>query len=151
MNSKALAYAYRLFNYRPRSSKELEERLALRGYDASVIGEIVALFQKQGLIDDERFAKLWALSRIHIRPASLRTIKQELSIKGIGPETITSTLKQLGQDVDEYEIAKNLAQKRLRLLTGVDKLKKKKRVFDYLARRGFSADVIYKALNETMK
>ncbi len=145
--NKALSYAHRLFNYRPRSKKELKERLLQRGYNTAIVNRVTALFKQQGLIDDKNFAKLWASSRMQAKPSSLTSIKQQLFIKGIDSQIIDDTLEQLREDFDEYEVAKNLAEKRIRLYAGVGKLKKKKRLFDYLRRRGFSFDVIYKVLD----
>ncbi len=145
---KSLSYAYRLFKYRPRSRKELQERLKLQGYNTAIIDRVIHEFEQQGLIDDKRFARLWALTRIQRKPSSLTNIKQELLLKGIDSQIIDDTLGQLKKDFNEYEVAKNLATKKLRLLTGVKKLKAKKRLFDYLKRRGFSFDVIYKVLEE---
>lgn len=145
---KALSYAYRLFKYRPRSRKELQERLKLQGYNTAIIDRVIHEFEQQGLIDDKLFARLWALTRIQRKSSSLTNIKGELLLKGIDSQIIDDTLGQLKKDFNEYEIAKSLATKKLRLLTGVKKLKAKKRLFDYLKRRGFSFDVIYKVLDE---
>lgn len=146
--NKALSYAHRLLNYRPRSKKELKGRLQQRGYDTTIINKVITLFEQQGLIDDKSFAKLWALSRIQAKPSSLTSIKQQLFIKGVDSQIIDDTLGQLREDVDEYGVAKGLAKKRARLYAGIEKLKAKKRLFDYLRRRGFSFDIIYKVMDE---
>ncbi|UCH11838.1 MAG: regulatory protein RecX [Candidatus Omnitrophota bacterium] len=155
---KALSYAYRLFKYRPRSRKELQERLKLQRYNTAIIDRVIHEFEQQGLIDDKRFARLWALTRIQRKSSSLTNIKGELLLKGVDSQIIDDTLGRLKKDFNEYEIAKSLATKKLRLLTGVKKLnpaiarkggiKAKKRLFDYLKRRGFCFDVIYKVLDE---
>ena len=163
---KALSYAYRLFKYRPRSRKELQERLKLQGYNTAIINRVIHEFEQQGLIDDKLFARLWALTRIQRKSSSLTNIKGELLLKGIDSQIIDDTLGRLKKDFNEYEIAKSLATKKLRLLTGVKKLnpvrntaysrgrkisngvKAKKRLFDYLKRRGFPFDTIYKVLDE---
>jgi len=152
---KALSYAYRLFKYRPRSRKELQERLKLQGYNTAIIDRVIHEFEQQGLIDDKCFARLWALTRIQGKPSSLTNIKGELLLKGIDSQIIDDTLGQLKKDFNEYEIAKSLATKKLRSHTNLYKKAKdkvgvgrKKRLFDYLKRRGFSFDVIYKVLDE---
>lgn len=149
--NKALAYSYRLLRYRPRSSKELCERLKQRKVDQAVIDKIIENFKRRRLLDDKRFARLWALNRIGDKPSSLTMIKQELAIKGIETEVIDDTLGQIKQDFDEYEIAKGLAEKKVRLLTSLNKMKAKRRLFDYLKRRGFSSDIIFKVLNEILE
>lgn len=148
---KALSYCYQLFNFRLRSRKELIQKLQLRGYGSTVIEEIVSSLSQQGLINDERFAKLWAQSRIRTRPSSLVIIRQELLKKGITSETVDDVLGQIKSDFDEYKIARGLTQKRMHVLSSVNKLKAKKRLFDYLKRRAFSSEVISRILDEEFK
>ncbi len=148
---KALAYTHKLFSFRPRSEKELRERLNRRGYNSAVIDRVITEYKQKGSLNDERFAKLWGLSRLQSKPSSLLKIKHELTLKGIDPQTTENVLGELKEDFDEYETAKALAEKRKYVLAGVDKLKAKKRLFDYLKRRGFSSDITYKVLNETFK
>ena len=124
--NKALSYAYQLLNHRPRSEKELIQKLQQKGYTAEIIDRIISLFKKQKLIDDKNFAKLWALSKIQSKPSSLTRIKQQLATKGVDPQVTDVVVAQLKENFDEYEIAKGLAEKKLRLTTGVKKLKAKK-------------------------
>lgn len=146
--NRALSYAHRLFNYRPRSKKELKERLQQKGYNTAIVDRIITAFEQQGLINDKRFAKFWALSKIQTKTSSLTRIKQQLSIKGVDSQIIEDILSQLKGDFDEHQIAKDLAKKRLPLYAGVSKLKAKRRLFDYLRRRGFSFNTIYKVLED---
>jgi len=101
-----------------------------------------------GLVDDKRFAKLWARTRSQLSPRGFSLIRMELLSKGIDRDIIDHTLDELKEDFDEEEIARGLFNSRLRLVKGLDRAKAKQRLFGYLKRRGFSSNTIYKLLNE---
>ncbi|MBI3252007.1 MAG: regulatory protein RecX [Candidatus Omnitrophica bacterium] len=140
--------ALRLLSFKPRSVEELRARLAQKKkYTAETIEEVIALLTRQGLLDDVKFAKLYAHSRVHTRPAGRRQIELDLKKKGLGPELVAKTLGELG-DYDEKQAAKDLVSGRFQKMTGVSAEKKKARLFGFLARRGFKTDVILSALSE---
>ena len=148
--NKALSYSYRLINYRPRSKNELIDKLKTKKCDGSIMSQVIDTLTKQGAIDDVKFSRLWAQERIQQRSLSLNIIKQELLTKGVDIDVIERVLSDISQNTDELKIAMDLAQKRIKLLSSVDGLKKKKRLFDYLKRRGFSSDIVYQVLNEVI-
>ncbi|MGK0178625.1 MAG: SOS response regulatory protein OraA/RecX, partial [Nitrospinales bacterium] len=52
----------------------------------------------------------------------------------------------LYQDNPETELAIQCARKKMNSLKGVEEEKKKRRLIQYLKRRGFSSDIIYHSL-----
>jgi regulatory protein len=145
---KAKSYAYRLLNFRPRSEQELREKLRNRGYSKDIISHIVSDLKSRALIDDYVFAQLWTKSRLQDSGHSLFRIRQELIAKGITREIIEDILAQGGQDFDELDIAVKLISKRVTLVRNIEKDKAMQRLYSYLKRRGFSSNIIYKAINE---
>lgn len=148
LEARARSYADRLISYRPRSEKELSKRLKDKGYSCQIINRIINGLKEEGLIDDKKFAKLWARMRSHTSPRGPSLIKMELLSKGIDRETVEDVVENLKKDFNEEEIARELFKKRLRLVKGLDRTKAGQRLFGYLKRRGFSSEVIYKLLNE---
>ncbi len=143
---KAKGYALRLFKLRPRSIQELRDKLAGRKYPPGVVDQIVRSCTAQGLLDDGAFARVWVQGRI--KRYGRRRLELELAQKGVSEE-ISGALWQEGcLDHDEETTARELAQRRLILYKLVDPLKKKRRVMEYLARRGFSTGTINKVLKE---
>jgi len=57
-------YALRLLRIRPRSRRELEERLLRHGYAPEAVQEVLEKFAQVGLVDDGAFAREWARSRM---------------------------------------------------------------------------------------
>ncbi len=137
---KAKAYAYNLLRVQPRSEKELSFRLKKKGFSESTSKETVFLFKKNGLLNDLKFARAWVDSRLKSNPKGDIVLRYELAAKGISGKIIDKVLSE-NPECEEV-IAKRLAEDRIKALIGLPKLKAKKRLYDYLARRGFKCDII---------
>ncbi len=142
---KAKSQALKFLSARARSVAELEKKLKLKKYSASAIGETVEVLKRQGFLDDEKFAKIFANSSLYSRPTGKSKLKFDLKQKGVSAEVIERALGGL-QDYDETKMAEELVKKRLRSMKGVPEETKKRRIFGFLQRRGFSSDAIFKAL-----
>ena len=73
---------------------------------------------------------------------------QELAEKGISKDSVRGYWDEVKENYDELEVVRTLVKKRARLYNNIDPLKRKKRVMDYLARRGFQLDIIMKVIKE---
>ena len=148
--SRAKTIVFRFLKYRPRSEKEIVDKLQQKGVSTATVTLVLEYFRKAKLIDDVLFARGWVASRLR-KPLGLRRIRQELKAKGISDEVITQELPSAEGDYNETTSALELAQKRFTKYKGVPKLKAKKRVYDYLVRRGFSFASVQRALTELGK
>jgi regulatory protein len=147
---KAKSDALRLIAHAPRSVQELRTRLKQKKYGDELIDEVIEAFKKQGLLDDEKFAKLFAQSRVHTRPSGRRQLEFDMRRKGLSRETIGKAIEDLGE-VDEKKTARDLVAGRFAKMTGVSDEKKKSRLFGFLKRRGFASQTIYAVLNELFR
>ena len=139
--------ALRLLSFRPRSEEELRQRLKLKKHPAPLIDEVIGTFKRQGVLDDTKFAKLFAESRVYSRPAGKKNLELDLKKKGIPQALVQETLAGL-KDYDEKKIAKDLVFKRYQKMTGIPRERKKARLFGFLKRRGFGNDVIFSVLSD---
>jgi len=73
-------------------------------------------------------------------------LRRELLSKGIKKETVEQVLQDNYQKEDELELAKNLLEKKSRRYKNLDELKAKKRMADFLLRRGFPYEVVKQAI-----
>jgi regulatory protein len=136
---KAKQRALGLISYRPRSVMEVHRRLQRAGVDEKTIGEVVTSLQQAGLLDDASFSKSWVESRLEASPRSKRMIAWELRQKGVSESAIHASLG----DVNDEESAYRLAQKRWpRVAQLHPALERKRKLTEYLARHGFTYDVI---------
>lgn len=147
---KAKSDALRLLSFRPRSVKELEDRLKRKRYPAALIADVIGQLKRQGLLDDEKFGRLMAHSSVHTRPMGKRRLEFDLERKGLSKETVQKSLESLG-DYDEKKAAKDLVSGRFQKMTDLSEEKKKARLFGFLRRRGFSTNTIFSVLSDLFK
>ena len=147
---KAKNCAFLLLKFRPRSEKEIGERLKRKKFDNEVIQEVLFFLKEKCFIDDSSFAKAWLEARLK-RPLGLRKIRQELKEKGISKEIIDSQIEELTKGYCEEKVVLKVAKNRLNRLKGIQPQKKKNRLYAYLVRRGFLPEQIIDVVNQLCK
>jgi regulatory protein len=146
MANSVKAAALRFLKIRPRSIAELKEKLGGKGFSPTEIEAVVLEMMASGLLDDRAFTKSWINYRL-ARPFGFRRIIQELKAKGIDQELIEQAVAEV-EGYSPEAVALELAQRRWQRMPDIDPLKKKKRVLDFLLRRGFDAAIAMKALKK---
>jgi regulatory protein len=137
--SGAKSYALRLIKFRPRSEKEIRDKLRLKGFDPSVMDQAVGSLKNTRLIDDALFARLWVEGRIK-RPLGIARLRLELGRKGVPGNIIEETLSRAAVGYDEDAVIRGLIEKKARQFKGLPEDKAKARIYGFLVRRGFSRD-----------
>jgi len=125
--------ALRLLAYRPRSEAELRSRLARRGLPLSAVENAIEHLRQQGLVDDAAFARYWVEARQRSSPRGRYLLQRELLAKGVAAETAGEALAAV---VDE-EAARRAAAKKARSLRNLDYATFRRRLGQFLLRRGF--------------
>ena len=138
----AYQQALKLLSYRPRAEAEVRKKLELRGVSESIIIEVLERLRRSGLIDDARFARDWADNRSEFRPRSRRALAIEMHQRGLDNESIA----QATADLDDDLLAYQAALKHSRKLNGMEWQIFRQKLTGFLARRGFSYDVIAPAV-----
>jgi len=140
---RCLDAAYHYLGYRPRSEVEVKARLSRRGFDAESIEAVMSRLREQGLIEDLDFARFWKENRQAFNPRSRRLISLELREKGVSVEVIDQVLGEL----DDEDSAYRAALLRAGRLEADDYQTFRRRLGDFLRRRGFG----YGVINSTVK
>jgi len=142
---KAEDYLLNLLGYRPYSCEEVRIRMRRKGVKEEIIEETINQAKRAGYLNDLEFAKMWVESRLKFKPRSRRQLRQELREKGIAEDSIEKVTEEINEE-EEYNLAKRLVEQKLRRSSlSWDKMG------SYLGRRGFSFEIIRKALEEVMK
>lgn len=130
--------AVHYLDYRPRSEAELRERLSRRGFRNEDVEAVVARFRDQGLLDDAAFARFWQENRQAFSPRSRTLTRLELRRKGIAEDVITRVVAETSDEENAYRAA----IKKARALPLADYRVFRRRLGDYLRRRGFGYGII---------
>jgi regulatory protein len=144
---KARAYAFLLLKYRLRSEQELYRRMKEKKFPENIIRQTLDFLKERAFIDDSEFARLWISSRLK-KPLGLMRLRRELSLKGVDKEIIDSQIEKAGEDYCEEEVVLKIAKNKYTKLKGIEPYKAKRRLFQYLAYRGFSPDAITNTLQQ---
>ncbi len=143
---QARAAALRLLRYRPRSERELLNRLQAKGWDNSVAREIVERFKGVGLVDDRQMAEGYVQSVLSDdQPHSRFEVRYKLKLLGISDEIVEDALSVWGDEV-ECQMAQRYIQRRLRL-TSNPTPKDILRAFRAAKQKGFELSAIRFAIS----
>ena len=143
---KAKNQALRYLSYRDRSKWEITQYLEKKQHSHLVIQQTLEYLENFDYVDDQRFALQWGQFNINKKKLGRNRLYLELLNKGIDRETLENILSTLYENNPEIQLAKECASKKWESLKGVEADKKKRRLFQHLKRRGFSADIIYQSL-----
>lgn len=135
---RCLNAAFHYLSYRPRSEAEVRGRLQRRGFDGDCIEAVIAKLKEQGLVDDLVFAQFWKDNRESFSPRSQRLTKLELRRKGV----VGGIIDQVVDFVDDGDSAYRAALRKTHHWRLSDYQSFRRRLGEYLRRRGFGYEVI---------
>jgi regulatory protein len=144
---RCLNAAIRYLGYRPRSEAEIRQHLHRHGFDSDGTEKALTRLKEQGLVDDTAFARFWIDNREAFSPRSRRLTKLELKRKGLDSDII----EQVVGEVDDSDSAYRAALSRVRRLPKADYQDFRRRLGQYLGRRGFSYDVINSTIEKVWR
>ena len=148
MYMKAKNKALTILSKSDQSEKKLKEKL-LNDFDENIVEDVIDFLKGYKLINDNLLAEKIVHDNMNLSKFGKNKIKQNLYNKGIAASDIQDALSQIDPD-DEYENAKYLAEKRLKRLKGEDKNKINQKIYQHLAYKGFSYDIIKRVLRELL-
>ena len=135
--------ASRYLAYRPRSASELRQRLLRRGFGAETIVAVIAELAEKGLVDDAAFARFWKENRDTFSPRSRWLVSAELRQKGVA----AAVIEQVTGQADDSQSAYRAAQKKAGRLPLGDYQVFRRRLGDFLKRRGYGYEVVQETVS----
>jgi regulatory protein len=129
---------------RPRSSRDLERQLIRKGETPDDVRSAIARLIDAGLLNDATFARQLVRSKLLGSGHSARRLRQELGKRGITGEVADRAVRDVvkEEEIDERVLVEQVARKKLRSLGRLGTPARERRLFAFLARRGYDTDVI---------
>jgi len=144
---KAKEITLRMLAARDRSKHEIRDTLKQRGISPAVIENVVVLFSEYGYLDDQRFAQRLAGDLLKTKNWGFSRIGFALRERGLAPELVEETVAQLQEAHSEEETALQIMKRRFSHFDLQEaSSKEKRRIVQFLRRRGFSWDTISRVL-----
>ena len=144
--------ALNLLAFQARSARDLRRRLVQKGEPAEHVDRAIERLTAQGLLDDAQFARQLARSKVASQGASRRRLQQEMFKRGVAREVADEAIAEVYEDeqVDEGVLVEEVARKKVRSLAGLDPEARRRRLYAFLARRGYEGEAIRRAMRAVL-
>jgi regulatory protein len=129
---------------RARAVDELRRLLIKKGEPQPEVDAAIERLRVAGILDDATFARQLARSKALGAGLSRRRIQLELTRRGVARDVSEQAIEEVFAEerVDEDAVIERAARKKLRMLARLDVPTQRRRLFGYLARRGYDSDDI---------
>ena len=134
--------AISFLGYRPRSEQEVRQRLRQKGFDKDFTEAVIKDLTQQGLVNDAEFARFWTENRQSFSPRSRYLTGLELKQKSVPKDIIKTAVSSLDDSDNAYKAARS----KIRSLKTADYQNFRRRLGDFLKRRGFGYGIIIKTI-----
>ncbi|MCD6449331.1 MAG: RecX family transcriptional regulator [Thermotogaceae bacterium] len=124
-------YVSRLLKYRLRSEKEIRDRLSQR-FPFDVVEEVVSKLKEKSIIDDKRFAYMYAKDHLQIYRHGPKLIRAKLKALGIDEDIIDEGIQAAWNEFDIEAFIKEISRKKNDL----------KEIKKFLYKRGFDTSIL---------
>jgi regulatory protein len=131
--------------YQERAQQEVRDKLYEYGLHQNEVEELITELIVTNFLNEERFTMAYVSGKVNIKKWGRIKIKQGLKFKKVPDKLIQKALNSI--DGEKY-LANLLAtaEKKIKVLTEKDPIKKKYKLITYLQTKGFEKDLIFDVL-----
>jgi regulatory protein len=136
--------------YQDRCHKEIEIKLREFTLIEEARNQIYLHLMEHDFLNEERFSKSFARGKFRIKKWGKQRIIRELKMRDISEYNIKTALKEIDEEVylsTIYEIT----ERRNQLISEPNIFKRKKKLADYLMRKGYEYDLIFSTLKNILE
>ena len=134
-------------SYQERCHAEVYEKLYSFDTSQNEKEEVIVHLIQNNFLNEERFALLFSISKLHQKKWGKIRITQELKARKISAYLINKAITSL--PIEEYYLTFHLlSEHHWEFISEKNKLKKRKKFCDYLLRKGWESDLVYSKAKE---
>lgn len=152
MARKAYDYALDLLSARGYTVRNLRRKLVQKEFEADEVNAAIERLLNAGLLDDGKYAREYVRQKLTSGGSSVRRVRLDLIKRGVAGEEINSAIEAVVQE-EPVDIARSIdaaVKKKLASMGSLDPDVKRRRLFGFLARRGFEIADIRRSLDENL-
>ena len=146
--------AVNYLSYRQRSSKEMVDHLIKKGFTRACAEEVTRQLQSARMMNDLEFARVFVRDRLKRKPTGRALLRMQLLARGIPSSMADTVLADLISPQNQQASALQAAMRKIQITRSstinLDDEKQKKRLLDFLLRRGFSYEIALKTIHTTL-
>ena len=129
---------------------EVKLKLKEKDFTEDIIDEVIDILEKEEYLNDRLYCEVFIEDKKQLNGYGKNKIKSLLIQKGVSKSVFEDFLDEFEYE-EEFDNALKMGIKKLNLLSNEeDVFKKKQKLINYLAYRGFSFDVINDVLREIL-
>ena len=136
-------YVLWLLSRKAYTKKQLRDKLVKKEAEAEVVEQVMEKLERLNFLDDEGYADMYVRSR-QKRKGRI-ALRRELFQKGVAEAIVDKTLEPL-ESSTQIETARSILTKNAWRFQKEDRRKSYAKAYAFLARRGFTSDVVREAL-----
>ena len=137
-------------SYQERCHAEVVQKLYSLSVPQNRHDEIIVHLIHHNFLNEERFAKLFSISKFHQKKWGKNRISNELKQRNLSDYLVKVGLNEITEE--EYETTfHELAEKTWHSITEKNTLKKRKKCCDTLLRKGWESDWVYEKIKDLEK
>jgi regulatory protein len=135
--------------YQDRCHKEVERKMAEYNLIPEAKELILLSLMKDNFLNEERFSKSFARGKFRMKSWGKQRIIRELKLRDISAYNIKTALKEIEEE--EYiKTIYRITENRNNVISEPNTYKRKKKLIDFLMRKGFENELIFKTVNEVV-
>jgi regulatory protein len=142
----AKSAALRFLAVRPRSEREVRDRLREKEFGDEEIQKTVEDLTSAGLLDDDAFARAYIRNALALRPVGRVALMRKLLLLGVAKEkavaALEETLAGTDQEADAARAAAGFLKRSASLSRREDPRKTRARLTAFLLRRGYTWEIV---------
>lgn len=144
---EALVKLQKYCSYQDRCHKDVDQKLKEMQMIPQASEQIILKLIEGNFLNEERFAMAYVRGKFRIKKWGKRRLVSELKKRQISKYIINKALNQISED-DYKATFETLAERKATSILGSSKLKKKKKLADYLLYRGWESHLVYEKVNQ---
>ncbi len=144
---RAFNSALNSLDYRDHSEREIRQKL-LRKFDSQYVDEAVEKLTELDLVNDERYAQMYARELFEHKKFGKKRIFSELRVKGISADIANAAVEELFEDEEPDNIQRIVDIIGKKYYNRMNDEVGRKKVFSALLRMGYGFSDIREAMSE---
>jgi regulatory protein len=133
--------------YQERAQQEVRDKLYEWGLHHDEVENIVTQLIVDNYLNEERFAKAFALGKFRMKGWGKIKIKQHLKAKRVSPPLIKIALEEIGLDEYEEKLEEIIKKKTNKPTTNLS-LTEKTKLIRYLQSKGYENEIIFNIISK---
>lgn len=145
----ARAIVLRQLTNSPKTREQLRQALARKSCPPDVAEAVLDRMSAVGLVDDAAYAEMLVRSKQSGTGLARRALAHQLRTRGVDDQTAAGVLEGV-DPAHERRRARQLVDKRLKTLHGLDVAVQTRRLAGMLARKGYPGDMAYGVIRDAL-